>query len=50
MQREKAQKEANQEDTDSDKEEVDARKKKKAAEWDDWKDEHEKGEGNRNNR
>jgi len=35
--REEAQREANKEDTDSDKEEVDDRQKKKARAWDDWK-------------
>lgn len=48
--REKAQAEANKVDTDSDKEENDARDKKKARAWDDWKDDHEKGAGNRNGR
>jgi immunoglobulin-binding protein 1 len=48
--REKKQQEANKEDTDSDKEEVDDRMKKKARNWDNWKDEHEKGAGNRNGR
>ena len=38
------------EDTDSDKEENDDRMKKKARAWDDWKDAHEKGAGNRNGR
>jgi phosphopantothenoylcysteine synthetase/decarboxylase len=42
--------EENKEDTDSDKEEVDERMKKKDRAWDDWKDEHEKGAGNRNGR
>jgi hypothetical protein len=46
--REKLQAEANKEDTDSDKEEVDDRMKKKARDWDNWKDEHEKGAGNKN--
>ena len=40
--------EKNKSDSDSDKEEVDDKKKKKAREWDDWKDEHPKGSGNRN--
>jgi hypothetical protein len=48
--REKKQAEANKVDTDSDKEEVDDRDKKKARAWDDWKDAHEKGAGNRGNR
>lgn len=39
--------EQNKSDSDSDKEEVDEKKKKKAREWDDWKDEHPKGSGNR---
>lgn len=39
--------EANKSDSDSDKDEVDEKKKKKAREWDDWKDEHPKGSGNR---
>lgn len=39
--------EANKSDSDSDKEEIDDKKKKKAREWDDWKDEHPKGSGNR---
>lgn len=38
------------EDSDSDKEEVSERKRIKAAAWDDWKDENEKGSGNRNGR
>lgn len=46
--REKKQREANYVDTDSDKEENDDREKKKARQWDDWKDENEKGAGNRN--
>lgn len=37
----------NKSDSDSDKEEVDDKKKHKAREWDDWKDEHPKGSGNR---
>lgn len=48
--RQKAQAEANKVDTDSDKEEVDDRQKKKARAWDDWKDQHEKGAGNKGNR
>lgn len=40
MAREKKQKEENYEDTDSDKEEVDGREKKKARAWDDWKDDN----------
>ena len=40
--------EKNKSDSDSDKEEVDDKKKKKAREWDDWKDDHPKGSGNRN--
>ena len=48
MQREKKQQEENKEDTDSDKEEVDDRQKKKARNWDNWKDQHQKGAGNRN--
>ena len=40
--------EKNKSDSDSDKEEVDDKKKKKAREWDDWKDDHPKGCGNRN--
>ena len=40
----KNQKEAEE---DSDKDEVNDRKTKKASEWDDWKDEHEKGGGNK---
>jgi len=48
MEREKKQQEANKVDTDSDKEEVDDREKKKARNWDDWKDLNEKGAGNRN--
>jgi hypothetical protein len=39
--------ELNKSDSDSDKEEVDDKKKKKAREWDDWKDAHPKGSGNR---
>ena len=50
MEREKQQQEANKVDTDSDKEEVDDRDKKKARNWDNWKDDHEKGAGNRNGR
>lgn len=46
--REKKQKEANYQDSDSDKEEVDNRKKTEARRWDNWKDDHEKGAGNRN--
>lgn len=34
-------------DDDSDKEEVADKKTKKAREWDDWKDDHPKGSGNR---
>ena len=37
----------NKSDSDSDNEEVDDKKKHKAREWDDWKDEHPKGSGNR---
>lgn len=36
--REKAQREANKQDSDSDKEEVDDRKKKEATYWDNWKE------------
>lgn len=32
---------------DSDKDEINDKKTKKARDWDDWKDEHEKGAGNR---
>ena len=39
---------SNSDKNDSDKEEVDDKKKKKAREWDDWKDDHPKGSGNRN--
>ena len=39
--------EKNKSDSDSDKEDVDDKKKKKAREWDDWKDAHPKGSGNR---
>jgi len=37
-----------QEDEDSDKDEISDKKTKKASQWDDWKDEHEKGAGNKN--
>lgn len=46
--REKKYREENKQDSDSDKEEVDQRKKVEARNWDDWKDEHEKGAGNKN--
>lgn len=45
--RKHAEHEKNKSDSDSDKEEVDDKKKKKAREWDDWKDDHPKGSGNR---
>ena len=50
QEREAKQKAENQVDTDSDKEENDDRMKKEARAWDDWKDAHEKGAGNRGNR
>lgn len=36
-----------EDDEDSDKDEVNEKKRFKAAEWDDWKDAHEKGAGNK---
>ena len=45
--REAKQKAENVVDTDSEKEEVDDRQKKEARSWDDWKDDNEKGAGNR---
>lgn len=50
MEREAKQKAENVVDTDSDKEENDDRMKKEARVWDDWKDDHEKGAGNKGNR
>lgn len=50
MEREAKQKAENVVDTDSDKEENDDRMKKEARAWDDWKDDHEKGAGNKGNR
>lgn len=38
---------APKEDSDSDNEEAAERKRKKQSSWDDWKDENEKGAGNR---
>ena len=35
------------EDSDNDKDEIQQNKIKKAREWENWKDEHHKGEGNR---
>ena len=48
--RQKEQREANKQDSDDDKEHVDDRIKKEQRAWDDWKDAHEKGAGNRNGR
>ncbi len=48
MERQKKFAEENKQDTDSDKEEVDDREKKKARKWDDWKDLNQKGAGNKN--
>ena len=45
--KQKKQQEENKEDTDSDKEEVDARQKKKAEDWAVWTEAHEKGAGNK---
>ena len=45
--RQAKQKAENVVDTDSEKEEVDDRQKKEARSWDDWKDDNEKGAGNR---
>eukprot|EP01017_Pseudomicrothorax_dubius_P036332 TRINITY_DN5196_c0_g1_i2.p1 TRINITY_DN5196_c0_g1~~TRINITY_DN5196_c0_g1_i2.p1 ORF type:complete len:155 (-),score=59.63 TRINITY_DN5196_c0_g1_i2:43-447(-) len=36
-----------EEEEDSDREEIDAKRTKKARDWDDWKDDHEKGAGNK---
>ena len=49
LERERKQKEAeaNKPDSDSDKEEVAERKRVEASNWDNWKDEHEKGAGNK---
>ena len=48
--RQAREREANKQDSDDDKEHVDDRIKKEQRAWDDWKDAHEKGAGNRNNR
>ena len=48
--RQTREREASKVDSDDDKEHVDDRIKKEQRAWDDWKDNHEKGAGNRGNR